>query len=63
MKGIESRGMLLAATDETGTKKKVVLISMSEFTPDKIMNFYYVDAFVELACPRIALDDFYKYSN
>ena len=41
--------------------KKVVLITMSEVTPDKIMNFYHVDAFVELACPRIAVDDFAKY--
>lgn len=43
--------------------KKVVLISMSEFTPDKIMNFYYIDAFIELACPRIAVDDFAKYNK
>lgn len=43
--------------------KKVVLISMSEITPDKIINFYYIDAFVELACPRIAIDDFAKYEK
>ncbi|GIU68748.1 MAG: diphthamide biosynthesis enzyme Dph2 [Candidatus Pacearchaeota archaeon] len=41
--------------------KKAVVITMSEVTPDKIMNFYNVEAFVELACPRIALDDFAKY--
>ena len=41
--------------------KEVVLITMNEMTPDKIMNFYYVDAFIELACPRIAIDDFAKY--
>ena len=34
---------------------------MSEMTPDKIMNFYNVDVFIELACPRIAIDDFAKY--
>lgn len=42
-------------------EKEVLLITMNEMTPDKIMNFYYVDAFVELACPRIAIDDFAKY--
>ena len=43
--------------------KNVILITMSELTPDKLMNFYYIDAFIELACPRIALDDFAKYSK
>lgn len=41
--------------------KEVIWITMSEFTPDKIANFYNIDAFVELACPRIAIDDFAKY--
>jgi len=41
--------------------KTAILITMSELTPDKIMNFYSIDAFIELACPRIALDDFAKY--
>jgi 2-(3-amino-3-carboxypropyl)histidine synthase len=36
---------------------------MSEITPDKIMNFYHFDSFIELACPRIALDDFAKYEK
>jgi len=43
--------------------KNVILITMNEVTPDKIMNFYYVDAFVELACPRIAIEDFAKYER
>lgn len=43
--------------------KNAIVITMSELTPDKIMNFYHIDAFVELACPRIALDDFYKYEK
>ena len=38
-----------------------IVITMSELTPDKIMNFYNIDAFIELACPRIAIDDFAKY--
>jgi len=43
--------------------KKVILITMNELTPDKLMNFYDIDAFVELACPRIAIDDFAKYEK
>ncbi len=41
--------------------KQVVLITMNEFSPDKLINFYNIDAFVELACPRIATDDFARY--
>ncbi len=41
--------------------KTAIIITMSELTPDKLMNFYNIDAFIELACPRIALDDFAKY--
>ena len=41
--------------------KKVITITMNEVTPDKIMNFYSIDCFIELACPRIAIDDFAKF--
>ena len=41
--------------------KNVILISMNELSHDKIMNFYNIDAFIELACPRIAIDDYSKY--
>lgn len=41
--------------------KKAITITMDELTPDKLTNFYNVDGFVELACPRIAIDDFAKY--
>tara|TARA_Y100000310_G_scaffold265528_1_gene276595 strand:- start:862 stop:1848 length:987 start_codon:yes stop_codon:yes gene_type:complete len=43
--------------------KNPVIITMNEITPDKIMNFYNIDVFIELACPRIAIDDFAKYSK
>ena len=43
--------------------KNPIVITMSELTPDKIMNFYNIDAFIELACPRIAIDDFAKYTK
>ena len=54
-----SPSYLLKKLKESG--KNAVVITMDELTPDKIMNFYDVQAFVELACPRIALDDFEKY--
>jgi len=41
--------------------KNPIVITMNELTPDKIMNFYNIDCFIELACPRIAIDDFAKY--
>lgn len=41
--------------------KEVVVLTINEFSPDKLINFYNVDAFVELACPRIATDDFARY--
>ena len=44
------------------TGKQVITITMDELTPDKLMNFYDIEAFVELACPRIAIDDFAKYA-
>jgi len=43
--------------------KQAILITISEITPDKLMNFYNIDAFIELACPRIAIDDFAKYKK
>ncbi len=52
---------LLQKLKEAG--KNAIVITMSEMTPDKVMNFYNIDAFIELACPRIALDDFYKYEK
>ncbi len=52
---------LLKHLKEAG--KEAIVITMNELTPEKLMNFYYIDAFVELACPRIAIDDFYKYGK
>ncbi len=37
-------------------KKEYVMIAMSEITNDKLINLYDIEAFVELACPRIAID-------
>jgi 2-(3-amino-3-carboxypropyl)histidine synthase len=30
---------------------------MNEITNEKLINFYDVGCFIELACPRIAIDD------
>lgn len=43
--------------------KEIIIITMNELTPDKLMNFYNVGGFIELACPRIAIDDFARYSK
>jgi 2-(3-amino-3-carboxypropyl)histidine synthase len=48
--------ILMEKLKENG--KNVITITMADLTPDKVMNFYKIDAFVELACPRIAIDDF-----
>ncbi len=36
--------------------KPYVLVSMGEVTNEKLINLHDIDAFVELACPRIAID-------
>lgn len=43
--------------------KDFIAISIDEISNEKLRNFYDVDAFVELACPRIAIDDFAKYDK
>lgn len=43
--------------------KNVLAITMNEFSQDKLINFRNIDAFVELGCPRIAIDDFSKYNK
>ncbi len=44
-------------------RKESVLLSMNEVTNDKLVNLYDIGAFVELACPRIAIDDYSKFSK
>jgi 2-(3-amino-3-carboxypropyl)histidine synthase len=36
---------------------------MNEMTQDKFINFYNIDCFIELACPRIAVEDYDKYDK
>ena len=37
--------------------KKVQLIALTEITNDRVQNFRGIDAFVQVACPRIATDN------
>ncbi len=43
--------------------KEVIVITMREMSNDKLINFYDIKAFVELACPRIAVEDHDKYEK
>lgn len=43
--------------------KEVIIITVSEFNPTTIMNFYDADAFIDTACPRIAFEDFGRYDK
>lgn len=54
-----SPNYLLEKLKEQG--KNPIIITMNELSPDKVMNFYNIEAFVVLACPRIPIDDFAKY--
>ncbi|MEK6903410.1 MAG: diphthamide biosynthesis enzyme Dph2 [Nanoarchaeota archaeon] len=43
--------------------KEVVMITMREFQPDELLNFGNIDAFVDTACPRVAIEDQPRYSK
>jgi 2-(3-amino-3-carboxypropyl)histidine synthase len=40
--------------------KRVQMIALTEITDDRIQNFKGIDAFVQVACPRIATDNHFK---
>ena len=40
--------------------KKVQMIALTEITDDRMQNFKGIDAFVQVACPRIATDNHFK---
>jgi 2-(3-amino-3-carboxypropyl)histidine synthase len=44
-------------------KKEVVMIVMREFQPQELLNFGNIDAFVDTACPRVAVEDQPRYSK
>lgn len=41
--------------------RKAYLILMRQFSPDYLINFRHLDAFVSTACPRVAIDDYARY--
>ncbi|MEW6063367.1 MAG: diphthamide biosynthesis enzyme Dph2 [Nanoarchaeota archaeon] len=44
-------------------EKEAILITLDEITPSKLMSFYDIDAFIIIACPRIAIEDYGKYEK
>src|SRR3989338_355362 len=43
--------------------KNVLVLTIGELTNDKLLNFASIQAFVELACPRIAIEDYSRYEK
>jgi len=43
--------------------KNVVILTMNEVNQEKLTNFYGLQGFIELACPRIAIEDYGKYDK
>ncbi len=41
--------------------RKAYLILLKQFSPDYLINFRHLDAFVSTACPRVAIDDYARY--
>lgn len=41
--------------------RKAHLILLRQFSPDYLINFRHLDAFVSTACPRVAIDDYARY--
>jgi 2-(3-amino-3-carboxypropyl)histidine synthase len=56
-----SENILIKKLEKAG--KDFIVISMDEISNEKLRNFYDIDAFIELACPRIAVDDYAKYEK
>ncbi|MDQ3838511.1 MAG: diphthamide biosynthesis enzyme Dph2 [Thermoproteota archaeon] len=40
--------------------KKVQLIALTEVTEERVQNFKLIDAFIQIACPRISTDNHFK---
>jgi len=40
-----------------GAGKKIVLIAMTEITDERLLSFQSIDAFIQVACPRIGTDN------
>nr|MBI4156343.1 diphthamide biosynthesis enzyme Dph2 [Candidatus Woesearchaeota archaeon] len=44
-------------------EKEVIVLTMDEITNDKLVNFYDVEAFIEFACPRVAVEDYSRFEK
>lgn len=42
-----------------GVGKKIVLIAMTEITDERLLSFQGIDAFIQVACPRIGTDNYF----
>ena len=43
--------------------KEAIVITMTEFQPDELLNFGNIEVFVDTACPRVAVEDQPKYGK
>jgi 2-(3-amino-3-carboxypropyl)histidine synthase len=43
--------------------KKAILLALREFTPEALMEFPTIDAFINTACPRLSLDDAIRFQK
>jgi 2-(3-amino-3-carboxypropyl)histidine synthase len=41
--------------------RKAYVVVLKQFSPDYLINFRHLDAFVSTACPRVAIDDYGRY--
>jgi len=40
--------------------RKVQMLALTEITNDRVQNFKGIDAFIQVACPRVATDNYFK---
>jgi 2-(3-amino-3-carboxypropyl)histidine synthase len=63
-KGQMRRGLALKIKEKLEKLgKKAYLISLREVSPENLLSFRKLDAFVSTACPRIAIDDAARYKQ
>ncbi len=43
--------------------KEAIIITMNNVTNDQLLNFYNIDVFVNTACPRISIEDTYRFDK
>ena len=43
--------------------KQAIIITMNNINNDQLLNFYDIDIFVNTACPRVAIEDSYRFDK